>query len=117
MESAKKSSPKKLILKEEVKANSFTVGTIGASAGGVLANNIFLIASDAFTFGTTSHFEENILGMTGINLETGATINGRMLAQTADTLQMNSVTRPDKLKKTFSQQRLPARAASFFLFR
>jgi hypothetical protein len=62
--------------------------------GGVQAKNIFWVASDAVTCGTTSHFEGNILGMTGINLQTGATINGRMLAQTAVTLQMNSVTKP-----------------------
>ena len=63
-------------------------------AGGVQAKNIFWVVSDAVTFGTTSHFEGNILGMTGINLQTGATINGRMLAQTAVTLQMNTVTQP-----------------------
>jgi hypothetical protein len=63
-------------------------------AGGALAKNIFWVVSDAVTCGTTSHFEGNILGMTGINLQTGATINGRMLAQTAVTLQMNTVTQP-----------------------
>lgn len=62
--------------------------------GGVQAKNIFWVVSDAVTCGTTSHFEGNILGMTGINLQTGATINGRMLAQTAVTLQMNAVTKP-----------------------
>ena len=63
-------------------------------AGGVQAKNIFWVVSDAVTFGTTSHFEGNILGMTGINMQTGATINGRMLSQTAVTLQMNTVTLP-----------------------
>ena len=63
-------------------------------AGGLQAKNIFWVVSDAVTFGTTSHFEGNILGMTGINMQTGATINGRMLAQTAVTLQMNTVTIP-----------------------
>ena len=63
-------------------------------AGGVQAKNIFWVVSDAVTLGTTSHFEGNILGMTGINMQTGATINGRMLAQTAVTLQMNTVTLP-----------------------
>ena len=63
-------------------------------AGGVQAKNIFWVVSDAVTFGTTSHFEGNVLGMTGINMQTGATINGRMLAQTAVTLQMNTVTLP-----------------------
>ncbi|MDD4970536.1 MAG: ice-binding family protein [Paludibacter sp.] len=62
--------------------------------GGVQAKNIFWQVSGAVTLGTTSHFEGNILGKTGINLQTGATLNGRMLAQTAVTLQMNSVTKP-----------------------
>ena len=62
--------------------------------GGAQAKNIFWQVAGAVTFGTTSHFEGNILGQTGINLQTGATINGRMLAQTAVTLQMNTVTRP-----------------------
>ncbi|WP_291102369.1 MULTISPECIES: ice-binding protein [unclassified Flavobacterium] len=63
-------------------------------AGRAQAKNIFWVVSDAVTCGTTSHFEGNILGMSGINLQTGATINGRMLAQTAVTLQMNTVTQP-----------------------
>lgn len=62
--------------------------------GGAQAKNIFWVVSGAVTCGTTSHFEGNILGMTGINLQTGATINGRMLAQTAVTLQMNTVKQP-----------------------
>jgi len=63
-------------------------------AGGALAKNIFWQTAGAVTLGTTSHFEGNILGQTGINMQTGATINGRMLAQTAVTLQMNTVTKP-----------------------
>jgi Ice-binding-like len=62
--------------------------------GGAQAKNIFWQAAGAVTFGTTSHFEGNILGQTGINLQTGASINGRMLAQTAVTLQMNTVKQP-----------------------
>ena len=65
--------------------------------GGVQAKNIFWVVSDEVTFGTTSHFEGNILGQTGINMQTGATLNGRMLAQTAVTLQMNSVTKPEQI--------------------
>jgi len=63
-------------------------------AGGAQAKNIFWVVSDAVTLGTTTHFEGNILGQTGINMQTGATINGRMLAQTSVTLQMNSVVIP-----------------------
>ena len=63
-------------------------------SGGAQAKNIFWQVAGAVTLGTTSHFEGNILGKTGINLKTGATINGRLLAQTAVTLQMNTVTQP-----------------------
>jgi len=63
-------------------------------SGGAQAKNIFWQAAGAVTLGTTSHFEGIILGQTGINMKTGATINGRLLAQTAVTLQMNAVTRP-----------------------
>ncbi len=62
--------------------------------GGAQAKNIFWQTSGAVTLGTTSHFEGIILGKTGINMQTGASINGRMLAQTAVTLEMNTVTRP-----------------------
>ncbi len=62
--------------------------------GGALAQNIYWQTSGAVTLGTTSHFEGIILSQTGINMKTGATINGRMLAQTAVTLQMNAVTQP-----------------------
>lgn len=63
-------------------------------AGGAQAKNIFWQVAGAVTLGTTSHFEGNILGKTGINLQTGASINGRLLAQTAVTLQMNTVKKP-----------------------
>ena len=62
--------------------------------GGAQASNIFWQTAGAVTLGTTSHFEGIILGKTGINLLTGASINGRMLAQTAVTLEKNTVTRP-----------------------
>lgn len=61
---------------------------------GVKAKNIFWQTSGAVTFGTFSHFEGNILSQTGIHLQTGASINGRMLTQTAVTLQLNTVTIP-----------------------
>jgi hypothetical protein len=62
--------------------------------GGAQAKNIFWQTSGAVTLGTTSHFEGNILGKTGINLQTGASMNGRLLAQTAVTLQKSTVTIP-----------------------
>lgn len=63
-------------------------------SGGAQAKNIFWQTSGAVTLGSTSHFEGNILSQTGINLKTGASINGRMMAQTAVTLQMNTVKIP-----------------------
>jgi len=63
-------------------------------AGGVQAKNIYWQTTGAVTLGTTSHFEGIVLSQTGINMKTGATTNGRMLAQTAVTLQMNAVTQP-----------------------
>ncbi len=63
-------------------------------SGGAQAKNIFWQTSGAVTLGTTSHFEGIILGKTGINLQTGASIKGRTLAQTEVTLQMNTITRP-----------------------
>ena len=62
--------------------------------GGARAKNIFWQASGAVTLGTYSHFEGIILGFTGINMRTGSTLNGRALAQTAVTLQMNTITEP-----------------------
>lgn len=62
--------------------------------GGAKAKNIFWQVAGTVALGTTSHFEGIILAKTGIDLKTGASINGRLLAQTAATLQMNSVKQP-----------------------
>jgi len=62
--------------------------------GGALPQNIFWQVTDMVTLGTTSHFEGNILSMTGITLITGATMNGRALAQTAVILDASTVTKP-----------------------
>jgi hypothetical protein len=69
-------------------------GTRITLAGGALPKNIFWQLSGAATIGTTAHFEGILLSQTGIAMNTGATINGRMLAQTAVTLDANAVTQP-----------------------
>lgn len=61
--------------------------------GGALAKNIFWQVSGEATFGTTSHFEGVILSMTGITFQTGASVNGLLLAQTAVILDANAVTK------------------------
>jgi hypothetical protein len=62
--------------------------------GGAQASNIFWQVAGAVTLGTTSHLERTLLGKTSIAVQTKATVNGRLLAQTAVTLQMNTVTKP-----------------------
>jgi len=63
-------------------------------SGGAQAKNIFWQVAGQATFGTTSHFEGNVLSKTGITFQTGATINGRALAQSAVILDGNTVTKP-----------------------
>jgi len=62
--------------------------------GGGLAKHVFWQSSGAVAIGTTAHFEGTILAKTKIAMKTGASANGRLLAQTAVTLQKNAVTRP-----------------------
>jgi len=60
-------------------------------SGGAQAKNIFWQVAGQTTLGTTSHFEGIILSQTGITLQTGATLNGQALAQTAVILDGNVV--------------------------
>ena len=62
--------------------------------GGAQAKNIFWQVAGQATLGTTSHFEGIILSKTGITFQTGASINGRALAQSAVILDKNIVTQP-----------------------
>jgi hypothetical protein len=63
-------------------------------AGGALAKNIYWQTFAAADIGTTSQFNGVILSKTSIAMKTGASINGRLLAQTAVTLDQNTVTQP-----------------------
>lgn len=63
-------------------------------SGGAQSKNIFWQVAGQATLGTTSHFEGVILSMTGITLQTGASMNGRALAQTAVILDANTITTP-----------------------
>jgi hypothetical protein len=62
--------------------------------GGAQAKNIFWQVAGTVTIGTTAHFEGIILSMTGITFQTGASMNGRALAQTAVILDGNAITQP-----------------------
>ena len=76
-------------------------GTLGQAngkrvtlAGGAQAKNIFWQVGDSVTIGTTAHFEGVVLGKTLVAVNTGASANSRLFAQTAVTLQMNAITQP-----------------------
>lgn len=62
--------------------------------GGALARNVFWQSAGAVSIGTTAHFEGVILAKTMVAVKTGASVNGRLLAQTAVTLEKNSITQP-----------------------
>jgi hypothetical protein len=62
--------------------------------GGALAKNVFWQSAGVVTIGTTAHFQGVVLAKTMVAVKTGASVNGRLLAQTAVTLQKNSVTQP-----------------------
>ena len=62
--------------------------------GHARARNVFWQVAGKVTLGTTSHLQGTILSKTLIAMKTGASIKGRLLSQTAVTLQMNSVTAP-----------------------
>jgi Ice-binding-like len=62
--------------------------------GGAQAKNVFWATAGAVSIGTQAHFEGTILTKTMVAMKTKASINGRLLAQTAVTLQMNTVVPP-----------------------
>ncbi len=63
-------------------------------SGGAQAKHVFWQIAGHATFGATSHFEGVLLTKTDITLQTGATMNGRLLAQTQVALQKATVTQP-----------------------
>jgi len=63
-------------------------------SGGALPQNIFWQVSGAVTIGANTHFEGIILGQTGVTFGNLASINGRLLAQSAVVLDATTVTVP-----------------------
>lgn len=62
--------------------------------GGAQAKNIFWVVSGQATLGSNSNFSGIILSKTLISLNTGAKVTGRLLAQTAVTLNASTVVQP-----------------------
>jgi hypothetical protein len=71
-----------------------TSGTIVTLTGGAQASNIFWQVAGQVDLGTTVEMKGIILCKTQIAMNTGATLLGRALAQTAVTLDANVVTSP-----------------------
>jgi len=70
--------------------------TLGSGAkvllsGGALAKNIFWQVAGVTAIGTTAHLEGTILDATAITFNTGASLNGKALAQTNVTLIKNTI--------------------------
>lgn len=63
-------------------------------SGGATPKNIFWQVAGTVDLGTTSHFEGIILSQTAITMRTGASMNGRALAQSAVGLDSSTVTQP-----------------------
>ena len=62
--------------------------------GGALPQNVFWQVAGLVDLGTTAHAEGVVLTQTSVTLRTGASINGRLLAQTAVDLDGSTVTEP-----------------------
>jgi len=70
-------------------------GTHVNLTGGAVPANVFWIVAGAYVdIGINAVFQGTILAKGAINLLTGATVYGRLLAQTAITLQMNTIVAP-----------------------
>ena len=69
-------------------------GAIVTLSGGALSANIFWQVAGQVTLGTTADMKGIILCQTAIAMRTGASLNGRALAQSAVTLDANAITSP-----------------------
>jgi len=61
---------------------------------GAVAENIFWQVAGEVNMGESSHFEGIILSLSGITMNNGASLNGRMLSQTDVTLDDNTIIEP-----------------------
>jgi len=80
-------------------ASGLTVGNGGAVvlSGGATSDNVFWQVGSSASLGTTANFKGTILALTSVSLATGATLDGRALAQhAAVTLNANDVTVPSQ---------------------
>jgi len=63
-------------------------------SGAAQAKNVFWQVAGQATLANNSHFVGNILSMTAITLQTGMTLDGRALAQSAVTIGAAAINIP-----------------------
>ena len=76
---------------EELTLDSATTVVL---TGGAVASHVFWQVDGLVNVGTTAHLEGVVLTQKSITLKTGASLRGRLLAQTAVNLDANTVTEP-----------------------
>jgi len=69
----------------------YAAGAKTIRSGGALSKNIFWVVSGSVTLQAGAVLDGVILGATNAALVTGASVNGRILVQTAATLQQSTV--------------------------
>lgn len=78
-------------ISQDLTVNNSAIITL---TGGAQAKNIFWVVSGQATLGSNTDFSGIILSKTLISLNTGAKVTGRLLAQTAVTLNASTVIQP-----------------------
>lgn len=73
---------------------TFASGVKIVLAGGALPKNVFWQVAGLVELGTTAHCEGVVLTATSVRLRTGASITGRLLAQTAVDIDGSTVVQP-----------------------
>jgi hypothetical protein len=73
---------------------TFASGAKIVLAGGALPKNVFWQVAGLVELGTTAHCEGVVLTATSVRLRTGASIHGRVLAQTAVDIDGSTVVQP-----------------------
>jgi hypothetical protein len=69
-------------------------GTHVNLTGGAVAKNVFWQVAGSVDLGTTTHFSGVVLTQTAISVRTGASVEGRLMAQTAVSIDSSTVVQP-----------------------
>jgi hypothetical protein len=69
-------------------------GSTVALTGGALPQNVFWRTAGVAALNTTAKLKGIVLSGSSVTLANGATVDGRLIASTAVTLDANTVTRP-----------------------